>query len=65
MSCLRCGRQATAGFGVEQVRLRRIGLQRDEGGRGALAVELRVMLWEKPDDKVTDLMRVMREGLFL
>lgn len=47
------------------IRLGDLGLYNDEGGRGALAVELRVMLWEKPDDKVTDLMRVMREGLFL
>ena len=30
-----------------------------------LVVELRIILWEKPDDKVTDLMRSMREGLFL
>ncbi|MBB4237684.1 J domain-containing protein [Rhizobium esperanzae] len=41
------------------------GLPRDEGGRGDLVVELRIILWEKPDDKVTDLMRSMREGLFL
>lgn len=41
------------------------GLPDDAGGRGAVLVELRVKLWEKPDDKVTDLMRVMREGLFL
>lgn len=47
------------------IRLDDLGLPNGEGGRGALAVELRVMLWEKPDDKVTDLMRVMREGLFL
>ncbi|MBA3040516.1 MAG: DnaJ domain-containing protein [Alphaproteobacteria bacterium] len=47
------------------IRLDDLGLYNDEGRRGALAVELRVMLWEKPDDKVTDLMRVMREGLFL
>ncbi|MBB3915201.1 DnaJ C-terminal domain-containing protein [Rhizobium fabae] len=41
------------------------GLPREEGGRGDLVAELRIMLWEKPDDKVTDLMRSMREGLFL
>jgi len=41
------------------------GLHDLEGGRGALVVELRVMLWAQPDDKVTDLMRVMRGGLFL
>jgi hypothetical protein len=28
-------------------------------------VELRIILWEKPDDKVTDLMRIMKNGLFL
>ena len=41
------------------------GLHDHDGGRGALVVELRVMLWAQPDDKVTDLMRVMRGGLFL
>jgi DnaJ-class molecular chaperone len=41
------------------------GLPKDSGGKGDLVVELRIMLWEKPDDKVTDLMRSMREGLFL
>ncbi|OJU03847.1 MAG: molecular chaperone DnaJ [Rhizobium sp. 63-7] len=41
------------------------GLPRAEGGRGDLVVEIRLMLWEKPDEKVTDLMRSMREGLFL
>lgn len=41
------------------------GLPREEGGRGDLVVELRIILWEKPDDKITDLMRSMREGLFL
>ncbi|MBB3592241.1 DnaJ-class molecular chaperone [Rhizobium sp. BK529] len=41
------------------------GLPNDNGGKGDLVVELRIMLWEKPDDKVTDLMRSMREGLFL
>ncbi|ANP88585.1 molecular chaperone DnaJ [Rhizobium leguminosarum] len=41
------------------------GLPREEGGRGDLVVEIRIILWEKPDDKITDLMRSMREGLFL
>ncbi|MBX4927633.1 J domain-containing protein [Rhizobium binae] len=41
------------------------GLPRDDGSRGDLVVELRIILWEKPDDKITDLMRSMREGLFL
>ena len=47
------------------IRLDGQGLPDGTGGRGALVVELRLMLWEKPDDKVTDLMRHMREGLFL
>ena len=47
------------------IRIDQLGLPNSEGGRGALVVELRVMLWEKPDEKVTDLMRLMREGLFI
>lgn len=42
-----------------------LGLPDGQGGRGNLLVEVRVLLWEKPDEKVTDLMRLMREGLFL
>ncbi|RKE85834.1 DnaJ domain-containing protein [Rhizobium sp. AG855] len=47
------------------IRIEALGLPDGEGGRGALVVELRVMLWEKPDEKVTDLMRLMREGLYI
>jgi DnaJ-class molecular chaperone len=47
------------------IRISGQGLPDDIGGKGDLVVELRIMLWEKPDDKVTDLMRSMREGLFL
>nr|WP_299501174.1 DnaJ domain-containing protein [uncultured Rhizobium sp.] len=47
------------------IRIDALGLPDGAGGRGALLVELRVMLWEKPDEKVTDLMRLMREGLYL
>ena len=47
------------------VRISGEGLPDGNGGKGDLVVELRLMLWEKPDDKVTDLMRSMREGLFL
>ncbi len=47
------------------IRIDDLGLPNGEGGRGALVVELRVMLWEKPDEKVTDLMRLMREGLYI
>ncbi len=41
------------------------GLLKPEGGRGDLVAEIRILLWEKPDAKVTDLMRSMREGLYL
>lgn len=41
------------------------GLPDDQGGKGDLVVELRLMLWEKPDHKVTDLMRIIKDGLFL
>lgn len=41
------------------------GLVNADGDRGDLVVELRIILWEKPDDKVTDLMRSMKNGLFL
>lgn len=47
------------------IRIDDLGLPNAEDGRGALVVELRVMLWEKPDEKVTDLMRLMREGLYI
>ena len=47
------------------IRIDDLGLPNAEGGRGALVIELRVMLWEKPDEKVTDLMRLMREGLYI
>ncbi len=47
------------------IRIAAQGLPREDGSRGDLVVELRIILWEKPDDKVTDLMRSMREGLFL
>lgn len=49
----------------QTVRIPGEGLPDGNGGKGDLIVELRLMLWEKPDDKVTDLMRNMREGLFL
>lgn len=49
----------------QAIRLPQRGLRDGSGSRGDLVVELRVLLWEKPDDKVTDLMRVMREGLYL
>lgn len=41
------------------------GLPREDGTRGDLLIELRLMLWDHPDSKVTDLMRSLREGLFI
>ena len=41
------------------------GLPKGDGVRGDLIVEIRVMLWDHPDQKVIDLMRSLREGLFL
>jgi DnaJ-class molecular chaperone len=41
------------------------GLPKGNGMRGDLIVEIRVMLWDHPDQKVIDLMRALREGLFL
>ena len=47
------------------VRLEGLGLPNDSDGRGDLVIELRVLLWDQPNDKVTDLMRHMREGLYI
>jgi DnaJ-class molecular chaperone len=41
------------------------GLPKGNGMRGDLFVEMRVKLWDHPDQKVIDLMRSLREGLFL
>ncbi|MCJ9753665.1 DnaJ domain-containing protein [Neorhizobium sp. BETTINA12A] len=49
----------------QTIRLEGLGLNDDAGGRGDLVVELRVVLWEKPNEKVTDLMRHMRHGLYV
>ncbi len=49
----------------QSIRLPGLGLFNGQGGRGDLVVEIRIILWEKPDAKVTDLMRSMREGLYL
>ncbi len=46
------------------VRIEGLGLYGAEG-RGDLVVELRIVLLEQPDAKVTDLMRLMRDGLYL
>jgi len=47
------------------IALEGLGLHNDEGGRGSFIVEIRVLLHEKPDEKITDLMRHMREGLYI
>ncbi|MDQ0319428.1 DnaJ-class molecular chaperone [Pararhizobium capsulatum DSM 1112] len=49
----------------QAIRLEGHGLPDADGGRGALVVELRLMLWEKPDERITDLMRARRDGLVL
>lgn len=49
----------------QTVRLAGLGLFDDAGGRGDLVIELRIILWEKPNEKVTDLMRHMRHGLYV
>ncbi|MBD9371294.1 J domain-containing protein [Rhizobium sp. ARZ01] len=41
------------------------GLAGSDGKRGKLIVEIRLLLWERPDDKMIDLMRSLREGLYL
>ena len=47
------------------LRLAGKGLADGKGEYGDLVIELRIVLLEKPDEKVTDLMRHMREGLYL
>jgi DnaJ-class molecular chaperone len=41
------------------------GLVKENGERGDLIAEIRLLLWEKPDAKMIDLMRSLREGLYL
>lgn len=48
-----------------RIRVEGRGLPRGDCSRGDLHAELRVMLWDHPDQKVIDLMRSLREGLFL
>lgn len=47
------------------IRIANGGMPDGNGAKGDLVVELRLMLWEKPDDKVTDLMRSMKDGFVL
>ena len=48
-----------------QIRIPGEGLLMEQGERGDLVAEIRLLLWEKPDDKMIDLMRSLREGLYL
>ncbi|HXV30612.1 MAG TPA: DnaJ C-terminal domain-containing protein, partial [Sinorhizobium sp.] len=41
------------------------GMKGADGEDGDLVVELRLVLHEKPDDRITDLMRSQRDGLYL
>jgi DnaJ-class molecular chaperone len=47
------------------IRVKGRGLPGKSGERGDLLAEIRIMLWDHPDEKVKDLMRSLREGLFL
>lgn len=47
------------------IRLEGQGLFDAAGKRGDLLVDIRLLLWERPDDKMIDLMRSLREGLYL
>lgn len=47
------------------IRIEGQGLVDAQGKRGDLLVEVRLLLWERPDDKMIDLMRSLREGLYL
>lgn len=41
------------------------GLPKGAGIRGDLIAEMRVLLWDRPDQKLVDLMRSLRDGLYL
>lgn len=41
------------------------GLPKGHGMRGNLIAEVRVLLWDRPDQKIIDLMRSLREGFYL
>ncbi|MCG5478382.1 DnaJ C-terminal domain-containing protein [Sinorhizobium alkalisoli] len=48
-----------------EIRIAGKGMRGADGERGDLVVELRLVLHEKPDDRITDLMRAQRDGLYL
>jgi len=47
------------------IRVRGKGMRGADGEHGDLVVELRLVLREKPDGRITDLMRSQRDGLYL
>nr|WP_298096995.1 DnaJ C-terminal domain-containing protein [uncultured Shinella sp.] len=49
----------------QTIRIPDEGLVKENGERGDLIAEIRLLLWEKPDAKMIDLMRSLREGLYL
>ena len=49
----------------QKIRIAGEGLVLENGERGDLIAEIRLLLWEKPDAKMIDLMRSLREGLYL
>jgi len=49
----------------QTIRIPDEGLVKEDGARGDLIAEVRLLLWEKPDAKMIDLMRSLREGLYL
>ncbi|WP_439616612.1 DnaJ C-terminal domain-containing protein [Shinella sp.] len=49
----------------QKIRIEGEGLVMENGERGDLVAEIRLLLWEKPDAKMIDLMRSLREGLYL
>jgi DnaJ-class molecular chaperone len=49
----------------QAIRIAGEGLTKETGERGDLIAEIRLLLWEKPDAKMIDLMRSLREGLYL
>lgn len=49
----------------QTIRIPDEGLVQENGARGDLIAEVRLLLWEKPDAKMIDLMRSLREGLYL
>ncbi|WP_027487160.1 J domain-containing protein [Allorhizobium undicola] len=49
----------------QPLRVEALGLPRGDGTRGDLLVDIRISLQESPDDKITDLMRLLKHGLYL